>query len=594
MTSMQEAKAALPANWRLLLLAPGALALALYARTLAYGYVWDDTLYLTYLPLAWDWDELSRAAFGVFNVFYYRPLALLLLGTERAFSAGQPMIFHLDNVLLHAINSVLVAALGARVARRAGASALAAGVLSGLFYAAHPVLIEGVAWISARFDLLCTTFCLLTLLLDRALLGRAMRVPAVALSFFLALCSKEMAVSLLLILPLWQWSLAPAARFTREDRRVLAAAALAFVLYLLLRSHALGGMVTSPLDTWRERPLAHLDLVCRCLSGYVMLALNLFAAPNPVHPMPAAAPFSTWPSWIGLGMGLVAAMLAWFAIRRRPLALLAVCFFLSLLPVLQIVAVIVADNFVQERFMVFPLAFAALLAGNGWVALWAAQGFVLARRVLAGASAVFWLSASLLMTSATVPTWSDPLALWMWSYQHAPDSIVARANLLFELNGGGLRDQALSLAQYTERTQAASMTTEEYLIYAELLEESGQLEDAARKLDRAAAIAPPEEAYLPASIHAQRARLALDRNDLPTAESEFRSALRYRPRHPYSACMLGATLIALGRREEGERWFAQGLSYAPKEDAAQFEVSRDLLLKKATSAGVQHAPAHPR
>src|SRR5207249_2674019 len=100
---------------------------------------------------------------------YYRPLPLLMLGLEQVAGDGGALWSHLDAVLLHALNSVLIAALATVIAPSlAGISERPwrAGLLCGLLYACHPVLIESVAWISSRFDLLLTTFALCLLLVD--------------------------------------------------------------------------------------------------------------------------------------------------------------------------------------------------------------------------------------------------------------------------------------------------------------------------------------------------------------------------------------------------------------------------------------------
>ena len=63
---------------RLLLVLPGWLALMLYLPSLSHGFVWDDTYFLTDLPLLRDpelwWRQLSEPLFVSRN--YFRPLPL--------------------------------------------------------------------------------------------------------------------------------------------------------------------------------------------------------------------------------------------------------------------------------------------------------------------------------------------------------------------------------------------------------------------------------------------------------------------------------------------------------------------------------------
>lgn len=63
--------------------------------------------------------------------------------------------FHLTNVVLHALNSVLAMLLASRVSRRTGV-----GLLTGLFFACHPFGTEPVSWVSGRMILLGSFFAL--------------------------------------------------------------------------------------------------------------------------------------------------------------------------------------------------------------------------------------------------------------------------------------------------------------------------------------------------------------------------------------------------------------------------------------------------
>jgi hypothetical protein len=66
---------------------------------------------------------------------------------------------HIGNVLLHAVNAVLVLALG----RQLGLGPPAALVVAAVF-AVHPAQVESVAWVSERKTVLSMCFMLLSLL----------------------------------------------------------------------------------------------------------------------------------------------------------------------------------------------------------------------------------------------------------------------------------------------------------------------------------------------------------------------------------------------------------------------------------------------
>ncbi|KAE8752552.1 hypothetical protein FOCC_FOCC000674 [Frankliniella occidentalis] len=94
----------------------------------------------------------------------YRPLTVLSLRLNALLAGGAPLQdgawgFHLGNVLLHVMASLLVLQLGRRLLTSPWAATVAA-----LLFAAHPVHCEAVAGVVGRADLLCAVFFLLSLL----------------------------------------------------------------------------------------------------------------------------------------------------------------------------------------------------------------------------------------------------------------------------------------------------------------------------------------------------------------------------------------------------------------------------------------------
>jgi len=79
----------------------------------------------------------------------YRPLTTLSFGLEWALGSGQPLLFHVMNLLWHA----LVTALVVRLALRWWPPLAAA--IAGFWFAVHPVHAEAVANIVGRSELVC-------------------------------------------------------------------------------------------------------------------------------------------------------------------------------------------------------------------------------------------------------------------------------------------------------------------------------------------------------------------------------------------------------------------------------------------------------
>ena len=165
-----------------------AAAIAIYWPALRSGFVGDDFMILHRLrALAGPADVLRFFRGDFFE--YYRPLGFVAHAIDWRVAAADPRQFHLTNVLLHAVSSVLVLLIGRALSPRS-----MAGPVAALLFALHASNHEAVVWISARFDLLATAFSLAAIWwLVRDDAGAWLVAP---LLFFGAVLSKESAVAL--------------------------------------------------------------------------------------------------------------------------------------------------------------------------------------------------------------------------------------------------------------------------------------------------------------------------------------------------------------------------------------------------------------
>jgi len=177
---------------RLLWLAPALVALAAHLSGLWSGFTnWDDPNYLinnplTAEPLGAGWLELLLTP----GLYYPIPVTVLGYALQRALFGLDPAMFHLVSIVLHAGVVTLVAAL----ARRLGASALGA-TIAACVYAAHPLCVEPVAWVTGQKDLLCALFLLAALVTRAGDRGTGLSRATLAITFAaLAMLSKPTGV----------------------------------------------------------------------------------------------------------------------------------------------------------------------------------------------------------------------------------------------------------------------------------------------------------------------------------------------------------------------------------------------------------------
>jgi tetratricopeptide (TPR) repeat protein len=121
------------------------------------GFVWDDEQYVTGNVTLHSLDGLRRIWFELGATVQYYPLTFTSFWVEHHLWGLHPLGYHLVNIVLHALNAMLLWL----VLRRLGVRGawLAAGI-----FALHPVCVESVAWVTERKNTLSGLFYLGSLL----------------------------------------------------------------------------------------------------------------------------------------------------------------------------------------------------------------------------------------------------------------------------------------------------------------------------------------------------------------------------------------------------------------------------------------------
>ena len=166
------------------------------------GLIWDDPIWSqsqavlewSGLGTIWSWPSLIE------HEKHYWPLTYTTFWLEHKIWGLAPAGYHIVNVLLHLLNSLLVWRLLLRLAVP-GAWVVAA------VFAAHPLHVESVAWIIERKDLLSGLFYLTAVAAWLRFLEqpRPWRYGLALLLFAAGLLSKSIVVTLPVALLIVQW-----------------------------------------------------------------------------------------------------------------------------------------------------------------------------------------------------------------------------------------------------------------------------------------------------------------------------------------------------------------------------------------------------
>lgn len=543
------------------------VALVTYANTLPHGFVFDDID--TIVENRWIRSPGHLLAIFATHVAgfdpefaanYYRPMMHTLYMATYAVAGLQPFSFHLVNVVLHALVTLLgffvARALLTRLAPATSGSLrswTAIPVVTGLLFATHPVHSEAVAWLAGITDLSFSAFgmlCVLTYV--RAWHPRGSVVAAAWL--VLACFSKETALAVVLVLAAVEVAQVLARRSPVAGAASrMAPLALAVVVYLAARWAALGGLAPND-GPHRYDAFTSVLAAVQLFGAYVkMLVIPVpLNALHVFHP-----PASLLASGVLLGLAAVGVFVAavWFA-RHRPVPLVALVWTAApLLPVLY--TRVLGDVVFAERYLYFPsFGFTLLLA-----CLWSAgterlgRWHTVSRNTLVAAPLVVVVAYG----AGTVwrnPVWRDHLSLWSDAVRKSPGSAAAHEYLGFALYDAGRLTEA---AESCRRALALDPTRVDARInLGNALAALGDFGGAAQALDEALR-------QQPRSVQALTTRglvyMATGQPDL--ALESYRTALGFDPNSAEAHNVLGVALARLGRVEDAVRELREAVRLAP-------------------------------
>jgi tetratricopeptide (TPR) repeat protein len=403
---------------------------ALYAGVLKAQFTnWDDDvhLYENVSVLSLDLEHRERIFTEKINKIYI-PLTTLSFAVEHHFFGFNPFVYHLDNLLLHLANVLLVYCLASRL----GLSA-AAAVLAALLFGIHPMRVESVAWITERKDVLYAHFYLWALLsylryIDRQKQSPQQKVNAVldliTVTVFgvLSMLAKPMALSLPLILCLLDWFNGRKISFHLLREKIFLIIAIAAIVLISYVEHARipgdSGILQAVL-IWVWSLVFYLRQY-----AFPFFSAAIFELPQPVSLMN--------PQYLLSFVSLVAVIVMLACLRKSRWLIFAFgYFFFSIFFILRFDAT--ADtNIVADRFMYLSgLGFTLLL---GYVFDWlnnyqVKMAFIKNLRPAVYALGLLMIAGYSFKVLQFVRVWNNSVELWRHELKINPNSHTAYNSL---------------------------------------------------------------------------------------------------------------------------------------------------------------------
>jgi Tfp pilus assembly protein PilF len=506
---------------------------------------WDDFEVLVnnrhYRGFAW---ENIRWMFTTFYMGHYQPLSWLSLALDHALWGMEPFGYHLTNLLLHTLNTVLCYLLTRRLLQPAIRPegprpwAVDAGaVFAALLFSIHPLRVESVVWATERRDVLSACFYLLSVLAylrahEARQEGRSSR-GWMALAFAAAVMSilaKAIAVTLVAVLtvldvyPLrrlggeagWVRGKARSVWVEKIPFLVLSVAAGVVAPLAQARSGAMG-----PLSQYGPGPRAMVALYG--LSFY--LAKTVWPAGlSPLYELPASWTAIDSRFILGGAIVLGAGVLFWLRRRRWPGLLAAwLCYVILLSPTLgffQSGPQIAADRYTYLGCMGWAVLAGAVLTRCVEAATVGRLSKAGLGLVLGGALMV--ICALGVCTRRQVAVWSDSVTLWQRVLAVEPHSIKGNLHLGGYLLEAGRPAEAVPCFQHV--VQLRPQESSGYAHLGMALLKLGRAAEAKSALKRALELNPEDGA-----AHFGLGALLLDRNELDASASHLQRAVELEP-----------------------------------------------------------------
>jgi tetratricopeptide (TPR) repeat protein len=506
----------------------------------------------------------------------YRPLSIVTMAIEVGFFGMDPKVSHGINILLFTLTCLLLYHILKLLlpGKKDTPFYLSIPFIATMLFAGHPIHTEVVANIKGRDEIMGLLFSLLALFaaLKYAKAQKIVHLLWGSVAFFLALLSKENAITFIAVIPLTYFFFTRAA--VKDYMLAVGLYLIPVILFLYLRATYTEAGIAAEVPEILNNPFAYLpknmDGFLQRYATIIMTFILYFKLLIFPHPLTIDYYYNQVP-FIGIGNPifllsvLVNGGLLLYAIiglRKKSLPSYAILFYFITFSIVSNLFFTVSMLMNERLIYMSSIGFCLLVA---WLIAKAKDRFNLPVTIVTGVLLIvlFLYSAK---TISRNRVWSDNLTLFLTDAKTSTNS--AKVNSSAGGNLAKMADENFDSLRRSGRLQRVADLLEMNVNVAEVADSTLKREFLSRSvkyLDRSLAIYPH---YYDALYN--MACVQFENNNLEPAKDNYKKALAIRPDEFDCINNLAITYMNLKMDDSALIWFTKVLKIKPDAEATNF------------------------
>jgi len=532
------------------------LSFVVFVPSLSNEFVWDDVSYIQKRGHSLNFSKLSPELIAPKIKDdrkagkYFRPVHSASLIIDNEIWDTSPFGFHLTNIILHCVSTVLLYFLVLLLLKEFHIKAPELiALISSILFAVYPLHVESVTFISARGDILAAMFFFLGFSFYILSYRRIFYLFLAGICFLLALLSKEVAI----VFPILILSFDFLSRrlLNRSNLFKYAIIVLIAISYFLIRSKSyvtFGEIVNKGSSELSQGFLGISELL---LNTYLFYVIKL-VFPYNLNPF-----IDSVPNWgvVGLIVSVILVLVLFVAVlisikRNENITAFSILWILATLLPAAIIAIFpLALTKLADRFLYIPSAGICILLGYIIYKLSVRFNRVWYSYAL---TAILAISFTVVAVNAQ-KIWKNNLSLWEYALSKSPGALGAKINYADALRNS--KNPSEALKQYMEVHEndsqlniRAKITTTHGIVVSYM--DLGNYQKAEEWLE---IVLDYDERYI-SQYYYLKGFISLRRNDPVSAETHLLKSLEIRPRTETYYLLAGISFMNAEKQQSLENY----------------------------------------